>query len=165
MLVVTSHYLVWGLWFTNRPSWLQGSFDYLFLGDQRIQIYGNLEGNSLITIIGHCLGVGNWLWPLVVKVLVCLLFFFSEERMQDPYEEVGTKKMAEEMPNPKNWGKLGGWRVGETFRSRKVSIHFIAGNPWFVPKPHLTRKRVTLCGTCVWKHIDKHVGQENRMNA
>lgn len=30
-------------------------------------------------------------------VLVCLLFFFSEERMQDPYEEVGTKKMAEEL--------------------------------------------------------------------
>lgn len=38
---------------------------------------------------------------------MCLLFFFSEERMQDPYEEVGTKKMAEEMPNPKNWENWG----------------------------------------------------------
>jgi len=27
--------------------------------------------------------------------------------MQDPYEEVGTKKMAEEMPNPKNWENWG----------------------------------------------------------
>ena len=59
--------------------------------------------------------------------------------MQDPYEEVGTKKMAEEMPNRKT-GKTGGADESNTFH--------IAGNPWFVPKPHLTRKRVTLCGTC-----------------
>jgi hypothetical protein len=33
---------------------------------------------------------------LAIQVLVGLLYFFSEERMQDPYEAVGTDVLAKE---------------------------------------------------------------------
>jgi hypothetical protein len=32
----------------------------------------------------------------MTQVLIALLYFFSEERMQDPYEEVETSKLAQE---------------------------------------------------------------------
>lgn len=40
---------------------------------------------------------------LANQVLLSLLYLFSEERMQDPYEQNATDVLAEELTSPDSW--------------------------------------------------------------
>ena len=72
--------------------------------------------------------------------------------MQDPYEEVGTKKMAEEMPNLQCVLETRGGPLNTFHRESLVEQ---------VP---FDTQGSDLWGICFSKHVTKNVGQESRLN-